>query len=769
MKPLLLLTALSLAFCVAPLSAQQSKAPKIGYIYPAGGQAGTNFQMDIGGQFLEGTHAVLSNGDGIKATVTHYTRPLPPKRFNELRDYLTEARKSKKEDSALGLGPDRKNGNRAERVAEILKESGATDEEIDIFMRTRKEKNDPKRQQNTQLAETVTVQIEVAPDATPGPRFLRLLTPTGATNPLAFCVGRLAESSEPLGERSEAATEVRLPVVRNGQILPGEADRIRFQAKEGERIVVSVQARDLVPYLADAVPGWFQPVVSVLDENRRELPGTKAFRFRQDPAVCYQIPKTGGYTLEIRDALHRGREDFIYRVTIGAVPFVTGIFPLGGRVGEATELEVSGWNLPTNRAKAPAAKEPGTVPLPALANGSVTSDAVFANDRNPVVLAREPDNDPEHARAVELPVSINGKIEVPGDTDVFAIPCKVGQRVVAEVLARRLNSPVDSWLRVTDASGKQIAFADDLPDAASGLLTHHADARLEFVAPADGRYFVRIGETQRQGGPDYFYRLRVGAPEPGFSLRFTPSAINAKAGSSVPVTLHALRRDGFAGEIRLSLKDAPEGFSLDGGIIPPGVDKVPATITVPFAASGEPVPLTIEGRSKEGGKEIVVRATPADDLLQAFIYHHLVPAPDLLAVVFGNRPNIGQVSLLSESPVKIPAGGTGKIVVARRGRAPFTVDETRLQLVDAPKGLSVEGPTRTEGGAAIAIRADSSKCKPGTRGNLLIEVAVEKTKPAEENKKREKIRYVVGFLPAIPFEIVPGPNASPEKAQASTP
>ena len=44
--------------------------------------------------------------------------------------------------------------------------------------------------------------------------------------------------------------------------------------------------------------------------------------------------------------MYRGREDFIYRMTIGELPFVTGIFPLGGRLGEKTTVALTGWNLP---------------------------------------------------------------------------------------------------------------------------------------------------------------------------------------------------------------------------------------------------------------------------------------------------------------------------------------------------------------------------------------------------------------------------------------
>ena len=35
-----------------------------------------------------------------------------------------------------------------------------------------------------------------------------------------------------------------------------------------------------------------------------------------------------------------------------------------------------------------------------------------------------------------------------------------------------------------------------------------------------------------------------------------------RGGATVPIAVYALRKDGFAGEIELALKDAPAGFSL---------------------------------------------------------------------------------------------------------------------------------------------------------------------------------------------------------------
>ena len=146
----------------------------------------------------------------------------------------------------------------------------------------------PRRNANPAIAETVTVRVTLAPDAEPGERELRLATPTGLSNPLRFCVGQLVEynkrepklSADPATSRqlrfnneqkAVAPTEmnITLPAIVNGQILPGGVDRYRFQARKGMGLVVVAAARELIPYLADAVPGWFQAAAGAL---RRQGP-----------------------------------------------------------------------------------------------------------------------------------------------------------------------------------------------------------------------------------------------------------------------------------------------------------------------------------------------------------------------------------------------------------------------------------------------------------------------------------------------------------------
>ena len=110
-------------------------------------------------------------------------------------------------------------------------------------------------------------------------------------------------------------------------------------------------------------------------------------------------------------------------------------------------------------------------------------------------------------------------------------------------------------------TGKQLAFNDDFEDKGAGLQTQYADSYFRATLPADGAYYLYLGDAQHQGGPDYAYRLRLSPPRPDFALRVVPSSLTVRGGMAVPLTVYALRRDGFSNEITLALKDAPAGFT----------------------------------------------------------------------------------------------------------------------------------------------------------------------------------------------------------------
>ncbi|MGA2499161.1 MAG: PPC domain-containing protein, partial [Tepidisphaeraceae bacterium] len=613
---------LAIILVMTPITLAQQVVPRIGFAYPAGGRQGTTFQVAIGGQFLEGSAEVHFSGTGVRAKVLEHTRPLTVAQAGLLRDRLKELMEKRVE--AMQPGNQRPSTRPAWTDADI-KEITEIRKKLSTFI--------PRNQVNPALVETVTIEVTIAADAEPGERDIRLRGPLGLTNPLVFCVGQVPEFSRKLAvvyrepknglgpniPPPEPDLNITLPATVNGQIMPGAVNRFHFKASKGQRLVAAVSARALIPYLPDAVPGWFQATLTLYDAKGNELAYADDYRFNPDPVLFYEIPNDGEYVAEIRDSIYRGREDFVYRITLGELPFVTSIFPLGGRAGAQTPVDLKGWNLPVSRLAQDARDKGRGIMQISVRKGDCISNRVpFSVDVLPECNELEPNDLPATAQPVTLPVIVNGRINKPGDIDVFRFEGRAGDDIVAETYARRLNSPLDSTLTLTDAAGRQLAFNDDHEDKGSGLNTHHADSWLRATLPASGTYYIHVAEAQNSGGEEYAYRLRISPPRPDFELRVTPSSINARGGTNVPLTVYALRKDGFSGEISLSLKDAPAGTSLAGAKIPANQDLVRLTLAAP--ATPLETTLQLEGRAMVQGHEVVRQAVPAENMMQAFAY-----------------------------------------------------------------------------------------------------------------------------------------------------
>jgi len=150
-------------------------------------------------------------------------------------------------------------------------------------------KNPPNRQGNPAIAETAIVRITLATNAEPGERDLRLETPAGLFEPAHF-PRRATAGIFPAGgkgrqpgpgfaswkdwakyppptRRPRRASRCRPSSM--GRSCPAAWIGTGFKRAKGQRLVVAVSARELIPYLADAVPGWFQVAVSLHDAQGR--------------------------------------------------------------------------------------------------------------------------------------------------------------------------------------------------------------------------------------------------------------------------------------------------------------------------------------------------------------------------------------------------------------------------------------------------------------------------------------------------------------------
>ncbi len=683
---------LGLAILVA--SASSAWAQYIGYVYPAGGQQGSTFSIRLGGQGLLYATGLVVSGEGVSVRLVDHYRVWNNQELGLLRQQLNEL---KRKETTLGdvmaakmaffefpgeIAPPEVEGvicpacgslnplgatvcedcnatlPKSKPAAPAAKDD-APKSEKEIAKQNLIERINRVFAEDERTAavrahcELIFAEVTVAPDAKPGRREIRVITKKGISTALPFYVGQVPEvarkplktcKKQVLGKESLALVkrpaeeeEVRIdvPCTMNGQLAAGWANRYRFPASKGQRLVITAKARRLVPYVADGVPGWFQAVLRLHDAKGNELAYNDDFRFDPDPVLYFEVPEDGEYVLTINEALFRGRESFTYRITVAEAPFVTSIFPLGGRVGEPVKIEMNGWNL-ENATLAPPPKDakPGQYSL-AATNGTLVSNYVpFALDTLPECLDNDANDDPSTAQKVTLPIIVNGRADRPGDWDVFELEGKAGETIVAEVHARRLGSPLDSFVKITGADGKIIALNDDHYDAASGLNTDHADSYLMCKLPADGKYFVHLGDTRRHAGRDYGYRLRISQPRPDFALRVVPSQIAIRSKAAANVTVYAIRKDGFNGPIKLSFKNLPEGLESPGATLAANKETVGLTLKTSLTEMEEPVNLTVVGSATVGDHEIVNEAVPAEDRMQAFLWRHLLPADTLPALVY---------------------------------------------------------------------------------------------------------------------------------------
>lgn len=644
---------LALLACVNLMAAMAAERPYIGFVYPAGGEQGATFQVKLGGQGLEEVCQATVSGSRVHAKVLSYFRRLGNQEADLLREQLKElkqahpelARSKSVEKSFMPPGVYSKtllNATEGYGPAQIVAR---------IEQRFAENVNTPA---SNALSNIVFVEVTVAFDAEPGPRELRLVTARGgASNPLVFYVGQepeiirkpmLAAPLQILGKEElalrrrppdEAEQRIIVPCTVNGQVASGEVNRYRFNAKKGQRLVLSTHARELIPFIADTVPGWFQPVLAVYNSAGKELAYNDDYRFNPDPVICFEVPHDGEYVFTICDALYRGREDFVYRVTIAEEPFITSIFPLGARAGTVAKVEIKGWNLDKAQLDLPSLSAvPGIRHISARRDGVVSNHVPFALDELPECVEKEPNHDRATAQKVELPVIVNGRIGQPGERDVFEFSGYAGQKIVAEVNARRLGSPLDSELKLFDSSGKLITFNDDYDDGTFGANSHPADSYLMRTLPGDGTYFVQIDDAAGNGGEEFAYRLRISEPRPDFELRLVPSSLAIRRQSTAGIDVRVIRKDGFVAPIALGLKNPLYGFSVQPATATSSQEVIRLNLKTTLDALTEPVILRIEGVAKIGDKEMAREAVPSEDRMQAFLWRHLVPARDFKVLVY---------------------------------------------------------------------------------------------------------------------------------------
>jgi len=404
----------------------------------------------------------------------------------------------------------------------------------------------------------VQARLDVDPQAPLGPREIRVATPQGASSVgLVLVVDQpvVAETDDLANDRPAAAQKLTLPAVVAGRIGKVEdVDWYRLDLTKGQRVTFEVWGNRLQNKIHD-LQTHLDPILSLHDETGRELAAADNTRFA-DPLLSYQAPAAGVYYLQVRDTTYSGNPDWSYALEAVSGPVATSTFPLAVNPGTTAELELEGPGLnPAAHATLTVARDqkPGVhlfaLPRengPALPVSLVVTSLPVQRESKDAPVVGDPD------RSVKLPVALCGRLAERGDRDGYRFEAQKGVIYAFEVVARRAGSECDPVLRLLNAKGSIVAEEDDTRGMGK-------DARLEWKAPADGRYAVQVADLHDRGGAAFSYVLLAEAARPDFTLVCDPDLINVGPGGRVPLFVRLIRRQGFNGAVSLSWDHLPEG------------------------------------------------------------------------------------------------------------------------------------------------------------------------------------------------------------------
>ncbi len=477
--------------------------------------------------------------------------------------------------------------------------------------------------------------------------------------------------------------KVTLPASIHGSIArAGDVDYFRFDARAGQEIGVQV--------LTAALGSKLEPVLLLTDgagqllaESTNGVLGT----------IC---PRAGTYAVGIRDRDYRGGADRPYRLHIGDLPVVTSVFPLGVQRGTETEITLAGVNLGATKSvkiTVPAEATPGTrIPLaPTAPHGAPLG--------NPSVVVGE-FLEVQGSTTLPVPGTANGRIAEPGAMQTWRFPAKKGQRLVLEINARRLGSPLDSVIEILDAKGQPVPRA---------VLHSEAKTYIVFRDHDSAGSGIRIETWSELRINDYLYvdgellRIRELPKNPDDDCQFWSAGGQRLGWLGTTPTHH------------------PQGASLYKVTLhPPGTT---------FAPNGFPV-ITLPYRNDDGGPGFgkdsrLVFDAPADGQYQvrvsdargqggvAYAYRLTIRPP---------RPDF-RVSLAPAAPA-----------VWKGGAVPVTINVERLddfdgridvRLENLPPGFSAP-PTNilpADNSTAIALSAAATAANPPANAPPLKVVA----------------------------------------------
>lgn len=295
-------------------------------------------------------------------------------------------------------------------------------------------------------ATEISMRLEAMVNTPPGGYDVSVRGPGGESGKVKLFVDHMLQIDE-----ATATNIMRLPVGIWGVLeTPGDRDEFTFPAAAGRMIVLELAVKHIGSKLQNGS-------LALLDERGTVLATDHGFD-GGDRLVAVQVPASGRYTARVGDQMLAASKDHAYRLSIGELPVVTGVFPLSIPTNSETAVEFSGYNLPYKMTNLVRAGASGEVEVP-LATDRYRSLKPFKLrvGEEPHFLEREPNDETTNATPLPGHGSVNGRIATPGDVDLFRFEARAGEALVLETDAARRGSAADTRIEVLHPDGRPVA------------------------------------------------------------------------------------------------------------------------------------------------------------------------------------------------------------------------------------------------------------------------------------------------------------------------
>ena len=453
-----------------------------------------------------------------------------------------------------------------------------------------------------------SVEVLVDPKVPAGAHWIRAFSTEGASTPRLLIVTPhpLVLEREPNDDFKNPQFLATLPVVVEGRLeKTGDVDSYSVPVEAGQTLVVWVDAYTLMTPL--------DPALRVLDESGDQVAWNHDSVRSLDPALAWTATRAGRVVVQVfgfaypadSDVRFAGNLRGVYRLHVSTGPFVRHTLPLGAKRTGETSLQPVGWNLASGTPAVSFRPEPGPFDRPGFASfqpvGMRDAIEVPLGD-GPETLEVEPNDTAAQAGTIEVPSAVSGDLNRAGDEDRFRFFAKAGQVLLLEVMATRLGFPLDAWLKVEDAQGKELAHNDD----ATG-----SDPKLIWTAPKDGAYLAVVGNLLHTGGSDLRYRLDIHAAAPSLSASAPEPNFGVEAGKTNEFKVTLTRAHGFTNALAWKADGLPAGVRLDAAeVAPTSTEATLRWIATPTAAPFNGV-VHLAVHALPGGAAIPVTASLA--------------------------------------------------------------------------------------------------------------------------------------------------------------